>query len=237
MKLHKLLLLTLVCFKAHATIALVGSAQHGTTSACTTATCVATISSTGAGHLGVFTFIVPAAQTTATVSSITDSAGSTWVNSTGCLTSGTLGFPTRCGYSLSLLAGATTVTLTMSASPVTSMQWSFIEYSTTLPPFLTDTVGVTNTTTCTTCTGVTLTLGGTNDVIVQTAASTGNVSAVSAPYTNPADVVTGSGYAGSINTVSGTAPTWTVAPTSVVQETGIAFKESPKPPGQFPRAN
>lgn len=78
--------------------------------------------------------------------------------------------------------------------------------------------------------GIGLTLTGSNDVIVQYVNYGTNATAISGTYTSPADFPGGSGVAGSINTSSGTAPTWTATSSTgalgalALKETGGAVK-------------
>lgn len=233
----KLLILLICICKLQATIALV---QHplGHTTGCSGTTCAATVTSTGSGHLGVFMMLPLNSIAGSTLTSIADNAGSTYVVPGTCHAGVSVNpYPMWCGYTLSTVSGATTVTATYSVAP-SDMYWTYIEYSGNTP-FTFDVLGTVDArASCTSCAGVTLTLNGTRDVIVQ--GSQSNVTgatAISAPYTSPDDH--GSGFAGSINTSSGTAPTWTMSGTTTDLELiGIAFTEaSGKPPGQFPRVN
>jgi len=82
--------------------------------------------------------------------------------------------------------------------------------------------------TCTTCAGVALTLGGTTDVIIQTAITIpgSGVTAISGTnYTNPKQFYSGTGDAGWINTSDGTAPNWTQG-SSTLTVMALAFKGS-----------
>jgi len=56
--------------------------------------------------------------------------------------------------------------------------------------------------------GVTTTLSGTNDVIVQYLGTAFTVTAITSPYTSPADFLGNDGVAGAINTSSGASPLW-----------------------------
>ena len=214
-----LLLISLLFFAlpARATWALV---QHPSTTGCNGTTCAVTVTSTGAGHLLVFAALI--GNTTSTLSSV--SGDGTWTVCGASCRSVSSVTTTEMGYILSATGGATTITGTLSATS----PWSaaVLEYSYTSGPISVDAQGHREQTTGTTsCAGVTLTLTGTNDVIVQIANPSGSISAVTSPYTSPADFPGGNGVAGSINTTSGTAPTWTQT-SSTDALSAIAFKET-----------
>lgn len=196
----------------------------------------------GSGHL----IIILAAGTNGTngdISSATPpSIGGTWVIGTSChATNGTVFGLASCAWVLSSTSsGTTTESITFTAS--NNYKVAVLEYSFTGASVSLDTSGtVTHTSSSTSQAGVALTLTGSNDVIAQGMAGAGSatVPTISAGYTVE-NTSTGSGQffggADAINTVSGSAPTWTTGNSSAIGN-AVAFKEtgSSKPPGQFPR--
>ena len=87
----------------------------------------------------------------------------------------------NCGYVLSSTSGATTITLTLSST--NTYHVVFWEYSFTLPSTSLDAIGTAqNTGNGTTVSGVSLSLTGSNDVIIQW--SECNATGVASPYGN-----------------------------------------------------
>lgn len=209
--------------------------RHDTHGACSAHPCSLTVPSTTAGDLAVVIYF-DSAGSARTISSVSDGT-STYTVPSGCnlFSNGNL----NCAYSLSLAGGKTSVTLTMNAAG-TDGNFEFIEYSYTGSSVSFDVAGTVadgSEPTGTSQPGVTLTLSGTNDVIVQS--FNGNnfskvVSAISGSYTTPADFVSGPanmmnfyGVAGWINTTSGTAPNWTTTgSTTQGFVMAVAFKEA-----------
>lgn len=182
-----------------------------------------TVTSTGSGNLLVVVFGMSVAQT---LSSVT--GGGTWVMcGANCRITQSGAGTTDAGYTLSSSSGATSITWTLSGNP-SSCDVQFYEYSFTSGPASLDVVGTrAQTSSVTNPAGVTLSLTGTSDVIVQACVPSGSVSAIGSPYTQPGVQVgagTASGFAGAINQSSGTAPTWTTD-SSTDALVGLAFKE------------
>lgn len=192
--------------------------QKASNAACSSssASCSMTVAATGTGHLLVVSAAWPGAFSIASVS-----GGGTWVCPAAAVgaDSGSLG-SAMC-YVLSSTAGATTITVNSSAVPGGGWVVEFREYSPTATVSF-DTAGnIADSTNCTSCSGVPLTLTGTNDLIVQFVNPTGTVTAVSSGWGNTD--FPGPNYVGSadkIGTSSGTAPTWT---TSSGHATGVAL--------------
>lgn len=180
--------------------------QHPHNGACTTGTtCAITVASTGTGHL---LFAIATGGNNA-IQSV--SGGGTWAL---CTTSECRSGKSDIAYCLASTSGATTVTITFTGSNSGAAAAVF-EYSFTGSSASYD-KGGNNTLSgqagSNPATGIALTLTGTSDVIVQSMwGNVVNVTAVSAPYTQPADFNGGIGYVGAINTSSGTAPSWTMS--------------------------
>src|ERR1700734_1053964 len=230
MKQHLLILLTLLCFPlaAHATITEV---QHPLTTptqcSTTVVTCTLTVAATRAGHFGIVTVAVLSVPTM-TVTSVTDNKGGTWIVVPACAASqgvyGTIG----CAYNLNLAAGVTSVTGNWNVVAPEGSRLDFREYSYTGVSVSFDNAGVLshptggeNPVVGATPSGLT----GTNDVIVQaitsgagTASSVttyGNLNSTSFYYT--ADL---------LNSVSTTAPQFTISFPAVFAAAWIAISES-----------
>lgn len=191
----------------------------------TGAACNITVSSTGTGHVGVVSAFLRIGDHITSVS-----GGGTW---TLCAASGCNKNHTDMAYNLLTSSGATTITVNFSASQTTpDVAVEFCEYSTTAGPPLLDVIGTVGSCSGNACSGLALTLTGTNDVITQTITNgSATISAISGTYTNPFDTYkTGNGaLGGAINIASGAAPTWTVGGTGGGDIAAIAFKESPQP--------
>lgn len=192
------------------------------------AACAVTVSAIGSGHMGV-------------VSAGYGSGAQDTVSSVVCTATGCGAF-TRCAacgafnvapasnlgteqaYNLNMTGGGTIVTLTLSAGPTVGWDMEFREYSYSGPSASLDTGNTASDATCTTCAGATLTLGGTQDTIVQLIAPNNSCTAVASPFNTNAEFTTnGDGYADRLNTNAGTAPSWTCA-SGVAAVGGIALK-------------
>jgi hypothetical protein len=199
---------------------------------CNSTSCSITVSSTGSGHLGVI-WIISQNGTGSSISSV--SGGGTWVvpsPGTSACSNNTIG-ASLCAYNLSLSSGVTSISITTNGFMFDSVI-EFLEYSWTGGGSATlDTqsstagTGVFNTS----WPGQSLTLSGSSDVIVQgISLSDGPCSSITSPYTNPADFTASSagtgwlGIGGSINTSSGSAPTWSCSSTELESTGAIAFK-------------
>jgi hypothetical protein len=183
------------------------------------ASCVITVPATGTGNLLV---AVELNSGSATISSGTN--GGTWVHCTGCQQFDASAGSTDMAYVLASTAGVTSITITNAANVGAFFAIRLLEYSYTNGPIAFDVAGVADRTTCTACAGITLTLTGTQlEAIIQSAVPTNAFTAVSGTYTNPADFTDG-GIAGSLNTSSGTGPTWTQNTTGTAAMSAIAFK-------------
>jgi hypothetical protein len=180
--------------------------------ACTfsSATCNLTVASTGSGHLIVVTMGI--AGTGEYITGV--SGGGTYTEFAGntCAGQDSSGLGTDCAYTLSSTSGATTITVTRTNTTSYAWRISMTELSSTAamsldsgcPQVRDQTTGTASPA------GVTLTLAGANDVIIQNIWG-GVMSAISSPYNSYASFSADLGTAASLNTLSGTAPTWTQA--------------------------
>lgn len=217
--------------------------QHALKSCTNITTCAITITSGTAGRLGVV-YIQGNNANNLTLNSVSGNINSTtgWTLCASChFRDGTNWV--EMAYTLSTQSGDTTITITMSGAVGTNVTAGYVDFGFTSGPVSLDTQGVGDESgvACTSCAGITLTLTGTNDVIIQQAVAANNITAVSAGWT----IVDGCNFANSggcvadsLNTNSGTGPTWTQQASGIVDVGAIAFKETAaagKPSGQFPR--
>jgi hypothetical protein len=154
------------------------------------------------------------------------SGGGTWVHPAGCAANVASFASTDAAYTLSTTSGATTVTITISPSG-TQVIAEFLEYSFTLGSAVFDACAIRTGSSETNSVGATLTLTGTNDVIVQTGAFGGSASACGTQggtNNNPNDFPSGDAVCGFINTITTTANTYTSTTGNFVG-TAIAFNE------------
>lgn len=214
---------------SHATWTLV---QHPRNNNCaSTTTCTITLTqNTGTGHLIVIGLTVFSTSGTPTISSVNAGAGTFVANVSACSIHAGAGSQTgvSCTYTLASVSGAASITINYSNGNATSgfTRAAAFEYSFTGSSIALDTANKADDGTATNPAGVALTLTGTNDIIAQYVCTAGTASAISGAYTNPADFQGGDGWAGAINTTTGTAPTWTATATgSSVSAAAIAFNE------------
>lgn len=219
------LLALAACFAtpAHATWSLLHNTAANTCGT-TSATCALTITAISAGN--VVTLYMASSITTDTLTAA--STGGSYTFPAGCHSTDATAGSVNCGYTLSSTASSTT--LTFMRSSATSATWGvgYAEYSHTLPNVAVGTASTLTrdqTTAVTNPAGVTLTLSAGNQIILQGIKSAATVSAISGTYTNPGLFATNFGYAGSINTSSGAAPTWTTTSGRAALD-AISFVES-----------
>ena len=139
-------------------------------------TCNIKVAATGSNDL----LVVTAGSAAGTSSLVTGvSGGGTWAAPTACQTSNGNWGSVSCAYNLSSTSGATTITLTLSNTNTYNVE--FWEYSFTSSSASLDALAATQQTgNGSTVSGVNLTLGGSNDVILQW--SECNATAVAPPY-------------------------------------------------------
>jgi hypothetical protein len=200
-------------------------------SACTatSASCNLTVT-TVSGHVGIFGMVNPDG---ANLSAVTLNGSASNVYCYGCSNSLTTcyvndsatNFTSDCGYILPL-SNNTSVTLAFTRSNTTSGAWRvwYAECVKSSGSISLDTgsPGVRDQTTNTTSPlGVSLTLQGSNDCIVQ--AISANTSAISSPYSTNAVYAATGGVGVALTQSSGTAPTWTTTSNKSALS-AIAFK-------------
>lgn len=200
--------------------------QHPLNASCSSgnATCSVTVSSTGAGHL-IVAIAGTNAGTADPISSV--SGGGTYTNCSNCSIANSGSGTLDAAYTLNSTSGATSISVTMSSAPSAVWKVEILEYSFTNGPISLDASGSTSNTTSTSSPpGQGLAVAGLNDVIVQAIKVGPNATAISGSYTSPADFSGSYGWAGWVNTITGTAPTWTSSASSQSAVLGIAFTES-----------
>lgn len=202
--------------------------QKATNGACTSTstTCSVTVSSTGSGHA----IIVMERSQAASITISSVSGGGTYTQCTTCAGSQTqAATSTDIFYTLASTSGTTSITVTRSAS---GSAWAceVAEYSVTAGNTIAYDASnnVNDSTGAISQPGVALTLGGTNDVITQAAgiSSTQTINSVSSPYTvlDPSPAATYM-FVESINTSSGSAPTFTLGASNRLEASALALKE------------
>ena len=188
-----------------------------------TNTCAITVAATVAGRIGVIMAGLPNGN--GSISSI--SGAGTWASPAGCDAYWSAhGQSVACAYNLSETSGATTITVTWStSSPGLSVGFTYFEYSYSGASVSYDTSGNrAETVSGNPRNGVTLTLSGTNDVIVQSQIWI-SASSVGSPYGNFTAFAGSTGDAAdNENTASGTAPSWTYSANQTPQFNGVALK-------------
>lgn len=168
--------------------------------------CAITITSTGAGSVEVV-----CGAATATTITFTFSGDGTWVTPSGQLATDTAAGSVECGYNLNATGGATSITCT--ASGTATARCVYANFSGSAGGITYDTASpnaVDDSSTCTSCSGVSITLGtAQNYLLLQSInTSSGTVSAISAPYSQQFNSRISLGWA--LNRTSDGAPTWTV---------------------------
>jgi hypothetical protein len=165
--------------------------------------CAITVTSTNAHAVEVICMAVT--STARTISSASDGGFTTATASHG--TDTTAG-GAECAYNLNATGGATSITCTFNGTA--AAQCEFFEFTGTGSSFTFDTANtVDHSSTCTTCSGVALTLTTSNNyILVQALDPVGTASAINQSYTGIFSG--GDGFAFKINVSSaGTTPNWT----------------------------
>jgi hypothetical protein len=198
--------------------------QEKRNEACTGGTaCAVTVAGIGAGNLLVAAMITGSSLLLSSVSGDTNAFTHCGGGSNSCNANGGAG-NVDASYLLSAAGGETTLTCNRAAGSDGGFYACRIyefHYSSGTATF--DAANKASGSTCTSCTGVALTIS-TNDVIVTTMAADQTLSAISGAYTQGQDFTDGIGSAGAMNTSVGTAPTWTQAPTGTTQAFALAIQ-------------
>ena len=192
-------------------------------SGCSGTTCSVTVSAIGTSkHFGA---IISDNNGGGNISiSSVSGGGGTWNTSASCNQyDGVANDALSCAYNLGFTSADTTVTVTWSAT-CGSCIFLFIEWSYTGSSVSLDAISAADDTTSQTSQpGVTLTLTGTNDVVLQ---GLGNKDSTAiTTYTNRT-VATTANLADLENTTSGTAPTWTISSAARVPVNALAIAEA-----------
>lgn len=204
-----------------------GAATFGTPvtaskfSCSTGTTCAITVTSTGSGDAGTIAMVT----TTAPPNGIVSATGcqTSWAVVRGAASAayGTSAYQDW-AYCPKLTGGVTSITVTFWTS-ITTPSLVFWDTPLTGQVFFDTGNGLYDSANCTSCTGTALTLNLGNDVIFTFAVPDNSLSAVSSPYTADQSFPGGTGMAHLLNTVSGTAPTWTQSPTGPMVSSAIAL--------------
>lgn len=126
-------------------------------------------------------------------------------------------------YLLSAAGGETSISITSTVNTTTCFAW---ELHSTVGTGQFDTAGTRDQNTGTgTPAGVTLTLTGSNDAIIQNIQPGGTVTAINGTFFSPAGIAIGQGISASTNTATGAAPTWTQTAGNNATLDGLAIKE------------
>lgn len=131
---------------------------------------------------------------------------------------------TLCAYVLTSKAGATSVDVTFNSAPSGGVLEAR-EYAYTASSISVDAIAAANDGPCTACSGVPLSLTGTNDVIVQFVSVTSNVLSITPPYAN-LSTNGNAGFADLLNTTSGTPPVWSQSSLGPASVAALAFREN-----------
>lgn len=210
-----------------------GSAGSGSCAA-GTATCTVNVTAIGAGHLLV---CLPHGISVSGVNACTGD-GDTWANECCAITSGTL--TADLWWVLTSHGGGTSVTCNF-ASTSTYKECGLREYALSNGSPVSDSGGA-FTATCTNCNGESLTVTGSNEVIIQSIFGTAGTSSVTGGYGNLDASTSGGGNADMLNTTNGSAANiWNMAASGSVVGNGIGFMTSfgllaPPPARAGPRA-
>ena len=185
--------------------------QHPTKATCSGSSCAITVSSTGSNHVAIITVQL---NTSSSVVISSVSGGGTWTHPAGCQQADAGGADVDAAYTLATSSGATSITVNLSATGGSNWSMGFEEASLTGTPSF-DKCGVRDQSSSTTNpVGVSLSITGTNDFIVQSVRWGGTITCPmnsnpsGATYNSPCDAPGGNGIAGAINATTGNAPTW-----------------------------
>jgi hypothetical protein len=221
-----LLIALLLARQTPATFSIVQQ-QHSSCTSCSPTSI--TVTSTGSGHLLTIVMTAYNGQTGSIIAPTTGCGGSWTVDTNSAVNSGSTFGRVTIAYCLSSTSGVTSIAFTVDAS--NNYRYHFLEYSFTGSSVSYATSNHVINTASNTQVGVTLSGLSGNNVILRCSMEPVNVTnTITAPYTIELNV-SGSGAtaatADSLNTASGTGPTWTLgASSSAMIEGAIAFNEA-----------
>lgn len=198
--------------------------QHVTNLSCGTGSCAISVSSTGAGHLGVVNVATTNNVTIASVTGFT-LCGPTCQAFDGAGSAGAI----DAAYDLSLAGALTTITVNFSSTTGGAVA-EFSEWAYTAGPVAKDTsASVLRSFSANPQISPSFTLTGTSDLVLQFCNSSANMSSVSSPYnTSPSpDLGTCTGW--NFNTAFNTAANWTAVSNYHGAFGTLAFKETASP--------
>jgi hypothetical protein len=219
-----LLILILLSLPSWATFTFIGFNGN---SACGNAstTCDVTVTVT-ADNVLILAITEDSATGGTAITGVTGGCAVSWQLCPSCYSQDTNSRAADIAYCLSSAAGTSTVTVTR--AQVGSVGWvAVVQKFSHTGTVSFDTSGNRQQTTATTShAGVTLTPTGANDLIVQVMrVGSGAINSITSPYTIATSVNQG-GFAYSVNTVDGAAPTWTSGSSVRSALSAIAIKES-----------
>jgi hypothetical protein len=210
----------LLSLRASATWTLV-QAWKSTTCGTTTSTCTQTL--TAAATAGNLLVVIGTLNLNDPIATVVDSGSSTYVMPSGCaVLEPTAPLYIMCAYTLNVVGGVTTVTITRSTTTSSAWYLRTAEYHSTATESF-DVAGATVASTATTApVGPALTLTGTNDLVIH-AIRTATPSAISGGYTFTSFTQGATGYL--LNVSSAPTPTWTTTSAKAAMN-AFSFKES-----------
>lgn len=202
-----------------------------------TATCTVNVSAIGAGHLLV---CIPHGTSVSGVNACSGD-GDTWTAECCLSMNGALVADLQ--WVLSSNGGGTSITCNF-ASTSTYKECGLREYALSNGSPVSDSGGGFSATCSPFCLGESLTIGGSNEVIIQSIFANTGTMTISGPYGNLDVSSSGGGNADSLNTTDGTAPQWTLTSNGTAAGNAVSFMTSfgllaPRPPtvtGPGPRA-
>ena len=202
--------------------------QHLNNFTCTTYACSITGVTTVANDLLIITSGIVTSTAAPTFGSV--SGDGAWTHNASC-NDGRLStnyYYVDCAYRLAATGGAgQTFTYTWTANGGTAITQDIELYvvrrSTGTATF--DNIAGNTSAGCTSCVGGSMTLTGTSDYIVQFGGFASTISALGAPWTNPADTdnTRFNSFNGALNQANGNAVTWTQGSSKVAVMSSIAF--------------
>lgn len=202
----------------HTMFATSGSSGTGSCAA-GTSTCTVNVSSIGAGHL---LLCIPHGTSVSGVNACSGD-GDTWTAECCLSMNGALVADLQ--WVLSSHGGGTSITCNF-ASTSTYKECGFREYALSNGSPVSDSGGGFSGSCSPFCLGESLTISGSNEVIIQSIFSSTGTMTISAPYGNLDVSSSGGGNADSLNTTDGTAPQWTLTSNGTAAGNAVSFMTS-----------